>query len=232
MSHVPGPGSGPDGFLDHMWDTWGRVRHYRPKMPLHARDRYILLSAALSFLAIVGVIILLFYTSVLSGKVDKYQGEAKQNGHAAQANAKALSTANGKLSSAGIAAVPTPKVSFSVEPGPTGPPGVNGSAGGQGVQGSQGETGSSGATGPAGAQGPQGAQGGQGGEGPQGPQGAQGAAGANGQDGANGANGQAGSPPASFSFTTITLTGPVTYVCTPNGDSGPGTQPTYSCAAQ
>jgi hypothetical protein len=59
-----------------------------------------------------------------------------------------------------------------------------------------------------------------------------GPAGQNGSDGADGKSGAAGSPPASFTFTVPGVLGDTTYLCTPDGESGPGAQPSYSCAAQ
>lgn len=233
MSHVAGPGSGPD-WRDRLINVRNRMWSKRPQFPSKYTERFVYAMAIVAFSAVCIAAVALLLSIQANRDKDNTTNSARG---AVQAQQGALSTANSLLSSAGIEQVPTPTTSFTPLPGPTGPTGPAGDQGGQGSQGPSGqsgrngESGSAGAvgpTGPAGAQGPQGIQGAQGDVGNQGAQGAQGAQGVQGDQGGQGGQGVAGSPPQSFSFVFLGIT----YLCTPSGPSGPGTQPSYSCIPQ
>ena len=118
--------------------------------------------------------------------------------------------------------------------GPTGPAGDQGVPGPPGRPGADstvpGPAGPSGPAGPAGVNGTDGADGADGepGESVEGPPGEAGPAGSAGPAGPVGEDGEPGRPPASFTFTDSEGT---TYTCTPTGDAGPGSQPSYMCTA-
>jgi hypothetical protein len=66
--------------------------------------------------------------------------------------------------------------------------------------------------------------------GPPGPPGAQGSPGESGASGASGSSGQPGFPAGAIIIQVPSgVMGTVTETCTPQGDAGPGAQPTYAC---
>lgn len=116
--------------------------------------------------------------------------------------------------------------------GPKGPPGADsdvvGPVGPSGEPGEPGEAGEdSDVPGPRGPEGPPGADSTV--PGPEGPRGLTGPPGADST--VPGPQGPPGSPPASFSFVVPDIGGDIVYLCTPEGDAGPGSQPTYSCTS-
>lgn len=230
MSHAAGPGNGP--VPDWRVKLSARIHNMRarlklPVFPSKSTERFIYALCLITVLSVSGTAVAILLA--LSARNDAHNTTNSARG-AVQAQQGALSTANSRLTQAGISPVPTPSTSYTPLPGPTGPsgpvgtgergqsglPGLPGATGAQGVQGATGVNGQSGQPGANGQVGPAGPAGAAGLQGPQGSPGSQ---------GDPGDSGQPGSPPKSFSFTI----GIITYTCTPDGDSGPGDQPSYTC---